>query len=249
MRLARLAGGVALVLVFLAILIATAPARLLNRVLPGEQIVLAGVEGTVWRGSASRCMLQLPPGYLHLGAVKWSLDPLSLLLFSPRITFASSWGGQVAEGQLRLRGQKDLDLRDLELQLDAELVQKFAPLAVDGMLSAQFEELALRDGLPYSASGRLVWQDAGFQSPRGRVPLGSYAVDVAQAPGEALLGDVITLAGALRAEGRVELRGRTYRIDVALRGDGPLDDQLNDALALMAAPQGDGYRITLESTF
>ena len=171
MRLARLAGGVALVLVFLAILVATTPARLLNRVIPGDQIVLAGVTGTVWQGSASRCMLQLPPGYVHLGAVKWSLDPLSLLLFSPRITFASSWGGQVVEGQLRLRGQRDLDVRDLELQVDAELVQKFAPLAVDGVLSAQFATLSLRDGLPYSAEGRLVWQDAGFQSPRGRVPM------------------------------------------------------------------------------
>ena len=249
MRLVRLAGGIALVLLFLAILLATAPARLLNQVLPPEQIVLAGVQGTLWRGNASRCLLRLPQGYLHLGAVEWSLDPLSLLMLSPRLSFASNWGGQRVEAQLRLRGQRDLDLRNLEMQVDAELVQQFAPLAVDGMLSAEFAELALRDGLPYSARGRLVWQEAGFQSPRGRIPLGSYAVDVEQAPGAALRGEVITLGGDLLVEGRVELRNRNYSIDLTLRGDGPLDNELNNALAVMAAPQGDGYRLSLESTF
>lgn len=249
MRLLRLAGGISLVLVFIAVLVATAPARLLTYLLPGEQIVLAGVDGTVWRGSASRVMLQLPPGYLHLGAVNWSLDPLSLLLFAPRISVESAWGGQVLEGELLLRGSRDIDLKDFEMQIAADLVQKFAPLAVDGVLSAQFERLALRDGLPHSARGRLVWQDAGFQSPRGRIALGSYALDLAQEQGEALVGEVLTLGGALRAEGRVELRGRAYEIDIALRGDGPLDSELANALALMATPQGDGYRIMLQSTF
>ncbi|MEZ5568137.1 MAG: type II secretion system protein N [Halioglobus sp.] len=249
MRLLRLAGGLALVLVFIAVLIATAPARLLTYLLPDEQIVLAGVDGTLWRGRASRAMLQLPPGYLHLGAVNWSLDPVSLLLFAPRIRVESAWGGQVLEGELRVRGNRDIDLKNFEMQIAADLVQRFAPLAVDGLVSAHFEQLALRDGLPHSARGRLVWQDAGFQSPRGRIALGSYAVDLAQVPGEALVGEVLTLGGALRAEGRVELRGRAYDIDIALHGDGPLDSELTNALALMATPQGEGYRIRLQSTF
>ena len=40
---------------------------------PGEQLQLHGLTGTVWRGSASSVLLRLPQGYLQLGAVHWAL--------------------------------------------------------------------------------------------------------------------------------------------------------------------------------
>lgn len=250
MKPVRLAWGLVLIAVFSLALLAWAPARLLGLVVPAEQLQLAGLSGTVWNGSASRCVLQLPQGALHLGAVTWSLRPSSLLTLSPRLRFDSEWGSQRLSGDVRAGLNGDVTLRNLDARLPADLVQQFAPLAVDGVLSAQVEELVLRDGLPHRAAGRLVWEDAGFQSPRGRVPLGTYALDVQQPPGDMLEGVVLTLSGNLLAEGRVELEGRRYRIDVGLIGDGPLDPMLNNALSLMAAPDDrGGYRILLESEF
>jgi len=249
MRWSRFGWGVALALFFVAALVVYAPARLLGLVLPAEQVVMTGFEGTLWRGGASRCLLRLPPGFLHLGAVRWSLDPASLLLLSPRLSVSSQWGNQTLNGSLRLRGGRDIDLTDFDMRASADLVQNFAPLAVDGVFSVQLEQLSLREGLPHSARGRAVWQDAGFQSPRGRVPLGSYALDIEQPPGEVLVGDVITLGGPLQAEGRIELRGRVYAINLLLGSDETLDPQLQDALALMAAPEGDRYRVSLKGEF
>ena len=249
MRVSHLAWGVALALFFTLVLLAGAPARLLGLVLPSEQVLMGGFQGTLWRGSASRCVLQLPAGPLHLGAVNWSLDPLSLLAFAPRLNIGSQWGTQRIAGDLRLRGSRDLDLEDFEVQASAELVQRFAPLAVDGGLSVQLAQLSVRDGLPFSADGRLVWQDGGFRSPRGRVPLGTFALDFQQPKGEALRGEVITISGSLQAQGQVELDGRRYAIDVAVDSDGPLDPQLKNALDLMAAPENGGYRIALDSEF
>ena len=122
----------------------------------------------------------------------------------------SRWGGQTVSGEFTLRGARDLDVRDLELSVAADLVRRFAPLAVDGTVSAQVGELALRDGLPARADGRLVWQDGVFLSPRGRVPLGSFAVEFRQGDGEPLRGRVLTLAGPLQADGEVELSQRHY---------------------------------------
>jgi len=248
-RLSLLIQLTALLLACIVALAASAPAHLLARLVPQEQLVMTGFQGTLWRGSASRCLLRLPPGYVHLGEVRWSLAPASLLSLAPRVQVGSSWGDQTLQGELRLRGASELEVAGLEVRADAALVQQFAPLAIDGRLELSLDQLRLRDGLPHSGRGRAVWRNAGFIAPRGRVPLGSYAVDFAQPPGEALRAQVITLAGPLRAEGRVELRGRQYLIDVLLDSERELDPQLQQALSLMAAPEGDGYRIEFESRF
>jgi hypothetical protein len=67
----RLVGAAALILLFVGALVVTAPARLLYRVVPGDQLLLRGLAGTVWQGSASGVLLRLPQGYLQLGAVQW----------------------------------------------------------------------------------------------------------------------------------------------------------------------------------
>ena len=54
MRVSHLAWGVALALFFSLVLLAAAPARLLGLVLPSEQVLMDGFQGTLWRGSASR---------------------------------------------------------------------------------------------------------------------------------------------------------------------------------------------------
>lgn len=247
--LSRIGIGAILIVVLAAALLSAAPARLLALVLPADQVSLQGLDGTVWQGSASRCVLQLPQGNLHLGAIRWSLSPLSLLRLAPQVTLNSQWGAQRINGELVLRGARDVDVRQLEMEVAAQLVQRFAPLAIDGNVSLQVQQLSVRDGLPASANGRMVWQDGGFRSPRGRVPLGTYALQFEQPPGEALRGQVITLAGDLQAEGEVALSGRQYRIDVLVSSAGEFDPQLKQALSLMATPEGPNYRLRLEAGF
>lgn len=247
--MARLPWALALFALFLVTLLANAPARLLAHVLPGEQVILQGLDGTVWNGSASRCMIELPVGFLHLGSVRWSLDPWSLLTLAPRLELQSNWGRQTAAGSLRLRGSQDLLVEDFEGRVGADLLRRFAPLAVGGSFEVQLAVLELREGLPHRAKGRLVWQQASWLSPRGPVPLGSYALDVEQPAGEALVGEVVTLQGPLEARGGVRLEGRRYALDVFAGGDAALNDDLNNALALLAAPEPDGYRIALEGEF
>lgn len=249
MKLSHLLGGAALLLVLLVSLIATAPARLLSLVVPADQLLMQGFSGTVWHGSASRCMLRLPAGFLHLGTVQWSLKPLSLLLLSPRLSVTSEWGSQVVAGNLVLRGASDLDLNDLEARVSADLLRQFAPVAVNGSFSMQVAQLKLRDGMPYSGEGRIVWEQGGWQSPRGNVALGTYALEFEQIEDKPLLGEVLTVSGPLDAQGAVQLDGRQYRIDVLLRGDEVLDEQLKQALSLVAVPENDDFRILLEGDF
>jgi len=245
----RLVWVAVLALLLFVNLVLSAPARLLRLALPGEQLLMHSLAGTVWHGSANSVLLRLPQGYLQLGTVQWSLRPLSLLLLAPHLTVRTEWGNQTLAGELVLRGQRDLDVFNLEGQLAADLLGRFAPVAVDGMFILQLEKLQLHDGLPYSTAGRLVWQDGGWQSPQGLVPLGSYAMDVKQAPGEALQGQVITLAGPLQASGTVQLQSRRYAVDILLGSEGGLDAQLQQMLSLIAVAEDAGYRIGVQGDF
>lgn len=249
MNKSRLVWAAVLALLFLMSLVMSAPARLLSHIVPPEQLLISGLAGTVWQGSASSVLVRLPQGYFQLGAVQWSLQPLSLLLLAPHLTVSSEWGNQTFSGELVLRGQRDFDVLNAEGQLAAILLSRFAPVSVVGMFNLQLDRLELRQGLPHSALGRLVWQDSGWQSVRGLVPLGSYALDFEQIPEEALRGQVITLAGPLQASGSLELNDRRYEVDVLLGTEDVMDSQLQSMLSLIAVPEEGGYRISLASDF
>ena len=57
---------------------------------------------------------------------------------------------------------------------------------------------------------------------------------------------MVTLGGSLRADGRITLSDGNYDVDVLLAGDGLEDPQLRQALQLVAAPEGKGFRVALQ---
>ena len=242
----RTAGVMALLLLLLVCLVATAPARLLGLLLPGEQLVMQGFGGTIWQGSASRCLVQVGPGYLHLGAVRWQLHPLSLVTLAPRLSVESQWGSQTLSGEVVMRGERDLDVRDLSANVSADLLRQFVPVSLAGTLSLQLETLRLRGGLPSAGASRLVWQRGAWLAPTGPVPLGSYAMEFSQVPGQELVAEILTLSGPVNAEGGARLLGRAYSLELLVVGEGALDQRLRQALSLVARPAGDGFRLKLE---
>tara|TARA_R110001592_G_scaffold363371_1_gene685606 strand:- start:223281 stop:224033 length:753 start_codon:yes stop_codon:yes gene_type:complete len=245
----RTLRALALALLLLGCLLATAPARLLGLVLPSDMVIMQGFSGTLWQGTASRCLVRTPGGFLHLGAVKWRLQPWSLIRFAPRISLDSDWGSQSLNTELVLRGGQDVDLAALEATIPADLLSQFAPVELAGVLQVQAEYLVLRGGLPVEGKGRLVWLNGAWNSPSGPLPLGSYALDFAQAPDAALQGQVLTLAGEVTAQGSVQLQGRSYGIDITVQNEAGLDGRLQQALSLVARPVENGYRLKLSGDF
>lgn len=239
----------ALALLLLVCLLATAPARLLGLLLPSEMVIMQGFSGTLWRGEASRCMVQTPAGLLHLGVVKWRLSPWSVILFSPHLSLDSDWGSQTLITDLVLHGGQDVDLTALEATIPADLLRQFVPVELTGVLQLQAEILALRGGVPVEGKGRLVWLNGGWDSPSGPVPLGSYALDFSQPPDAALVGQVLTLAGEVTAQGSVELEDRSYGVDITVQSEAGLDVRLQQALSLVARPVENGFRINLNGDF
>ena len=236
-------AGAALGTLFLLCVIATAPARLLDEVLPADIVIIQGFSGTIWRGNASRCLVAVGQGYIHLGELRWSLNPLSLLLLSPSLSLESSWGRQRLKTGLRLTGSDEIEFSELDAVFSGQLLRHLLPLSVKGEFTAQLSHLKLTSGRPESANGRLVWRQATWESPRGSVPLGSYAMDIQQLPGEQLEANTTTIEGPVHAEGSVSLAGKRYSVDILITGDGDLDPQLAQALSLVSKPVAAGHHI------
>jgi general secretion pathway protein N len=241
----RLVGAAALALLLFVNLVVSAPARLLNLFVPGELVVLRGLSGTVWDGTASGVLIRLPQGYFQLGTLEWSLHPLSLLTLAPHLTLNTEWGRQTLAAEVIVQNSQDIDVLNLEAQVAANLLGRFAPVAVGGLFSLQAELLQVRDGMPFGGEGRLVWQDAGWNSPRGLVPLGTFALDFQQPEGDALQGQIVTLSGPMQATGSLQLHQRHYEVDVLLSSEVALDAQVQQMLSLIAQPEGVGFRLKL----
>jgi general secretion pathway protein N len=234
-------------LLVLLYLLANAPARLIHLALPGDEVILQGFSGSLWQGHASRALVAVPAGHLALGAVSWKLSPVSLLLMAPQLDIESEWGSQTASGKITLRNSSSLDLEDFNGSVSAELIKQVMPLMVSGNLSAQLEHLKIRDGRPVAGQGRLVWQNAAWNSPQGLMNLGSYGLDFEQPEGSALTGEVVTIAGPVNADGEISLDGNRYGVHLTIGSKQGLDSQLNQALSLIAQPlpQG-GYQVDLD---
>jgi general secretion pathway protein N len=240
-----LAGVLALVLLLL-LLVASAPAHLLLRFLENTPITAEGLQGTLWQGRAGRVLVLTDAGLLHLGEIEWSLRPWSLLMLAPQLELSSRWGGQQLQAEVQVRGRNDIKLENLDVSFDAALLRHLAPIALQGVVSLQAQHLHLRNGVPVQAEGRLLWQQAAWDSPRGVLPLGSFVLDVAQPRGGDLVGEVLTLTGPVQATGRLQLAQTSYSISVLIAHEGAWEPQLQEALSLLARPVAGGYDLRLE---
>lgn len=248
--MSRTKFGVLAALVLLAIMVVTAPARVILPFLPGDRVLLQGVSGSLWQGASSRALVALQGSYLHLGRLTWSLAPMSLLTLGPRLELDSRWGGQLIQGDVVYHSANSLELSSVEAVFPAALVRQFIPLELSGSFSLLLEHLVIDEGMPVQGNGRIVWQDGGWLSPQGKRRLGSYAIDFEQPEGgSGLLGEVVTLAGELQASGDVSLEGNNYTIDIVLSGQGLEDPQLQQALQLVAIPEGDRFRVKMQGSF
>lgn len=240
--------GLALFVLLLILLIVSAPARLLGFVVSSDVLVMQGFSGSIWRGSAARCVVRVGHGYLNLGSVKWHLKPMTLLTFSPTIDLESQWGRQAISGIVTLKSieNNDIDIADLDATISAGLLRQFAPLQVEGEISALAQSLSIRSGMLDEGEGQIVWRDAAWTSPTGSIELGSYAMNFEQPAGQSLTGEILTISGPVKARGDIELNERNYTLNAFIEADPGLNQQVQQAISLFAQPVAGGYRIALD---
>ena len=136
-----------------------------------------------------------------------------------------------------------LQVNNSELRIDLGWCV-LLPLYVGGQLEADIESLSLTaESLPTEANGRLVWENAAWRAIGGDVSLGSYVVDITTTEA-GIRASIITLKGALEVDGSVTIAGDSYRVMANLSGPAARNEAFQRN-ALLATPNGNGYRIEL----
>ena len=230
----------------IALLVTRAPASLLGNALP-PAVNVTGLAGTVWKGEAAYVEIPLQAKPFALGRISWTLNPMGLF-FGDVIRLRSDWGSQTVDVSVSPALKGSFDVNDAQLRIDLGWLRQLLPFYVGGQLKADLASLTVTpDGRPTTANGRVVWENATWRAVGGDVSLGSYAVDVTTSDA-GIRATIITLKGALEVDGSVTIVGDSYRVMANLTGPAARNEAFQQAIALLAVPNGSGYRIELSGT-
>lgn len=186
-------------LVVLAGLIMLFPARVAYRWFAPEPFVASGISGTIWSGKASEATAN---GF-YLRDLNWTFRPLKLFTGKVAYSVESKFASGFMQGQLGLGFGGSVYATGLRAALPLEAIQSIPAIAGSrGMLTLDFEQLKISDGLPVIADGYVELAD--LMNPLlHREPIGGFRADFfSQDPGiSASIEDttaVIDLAGSLQ---------------------------------------------------
>ena len=225
---------------FLVFLVALIPARVAIGWIAPPNVVLNGVTGTIWNGSAA----QLGVNGKLVGRLRWSDGSWLTLIGRP------SWQVELDRSDGFLRGHVgatmggSLRARDLEGATSLPALKGLAPVGnSEGDISIRLDEIAVDVGLLERISGRVVidrLRPPGLREGDLGTLMVSFTGDD-EAPLTSLIeneGGPITVVDGrivLQPDGSYEIGGR-----IAATEDAPRD--ISQAMQFMGSPDADGYR-------
>ncbi len=211
-------------------------------------IKIAGVNGTVWSGTAAA--VQAPAPAVPVSNLQWRFKPERLLSgnAAARLNFEVLGGEGAADVFRNLAG--NMTVQDGSLNVPAKNLEQFLPLPVaefGGNVLADIIKLEIENDLLKSTRGSVVWRQA---SVAGAVnaQLGQVVLDVVpEGQGDQLLhkGKLTNKDGQLDITGDFQLdQVGNYRADVRLKPNNTTPPELNGMLGMVGKRASDGsYRI------
>ncbi|HEY8539365.1 MAG TPA: type II secretion system protein N [Steroidobacteraceae bacterium] len=213
--------GVVAYLVFATV---TLPANVVVPRVQPPSVTLAGLDGTIWNGSAQ--VLQVAG--THLGSVRWKLHVLPLLTLRPAATVEIRRTDGFARGDVSFSGNR-VALEDVSAALPiSALPPRAVPGGWQGSINARFAALTLADGWPIAAAGTV--ELLNLTGPARRpMNLGSLQVTFPAAAGDSdtLTGTINDIEGPIELTGTLQLKAsdRSYLVDgwIKTKPDAPAD--------------------------
>jgi len=149
------------------------PARVAYQWFAPPEISLAGIDGSIWSGSAR----ETQANGIYLRDVEWSMRPLSL--FAGKLAYAieAKPSSGFVEGNIAVGIGGTVSFTDLRAALPLQSMQRLVGMpGISGEVNAQFDRLLLEDGIPVAAEG--VLEVANLVAPRvHRASIGGYRAE------------------------------------------------------------------------
>jgi general secretion pathway protein N len=229
------------VLAYVVLALVTLPASVVIPRVQPSGVVLAGLDGSVWNGSAEA----LQVAGIHVGSLEWNLHVLKLFALRVAADIKLKRTDGFAQGGVSV-GKRRVDLDDFSASLPLNLLPpQFAPGGWTGTANARLARLTVVDGWPVSADGTI--DIVNLTGPARRpANLGSFQVKFPVQSNEAntLVGSVSDVDGPLKIAGKIQLKStdRSYLLEglVATKPDAPAE--FARTLEFLGPPDAQGRR-------
>jgi hypothetical protein len=231
---------------YLAFTLAMFPASTALRWFGPPGMTAAGVDGTLWSGSAASCSV----GGVSAEAVRWQVNAWGLFLGR----LDADVEARIPDGFLAANvaaSPSSVRFSDLRAATSLPALSAFLP-AVRGMrgqTSVALDSLVLDSGWPTSVVGevRLSGLEAAPFIPDGSgrlLALGDYTVTFTPAPERELAAQFVDNGGPLQVSGSVTIdAARAYTLDALIKPLPGASDTLVEGLKFMTTePDAEGRR-------
>ena len=226
------------IFVFLAVLVATFPARVAFNWLAPPDVALSGISGSIWNGSAEE---GLAAG-AYIQDLTWRLKPASL--FTGKLAFVTSSkpaaGALKADVAISLNGS--LTLSNVAGNLPLDLIHPaFQQNRISGDVSLSFARVVMKDGLPVDIDGSVTVSNF-FVPDLSSAQLGDYTAQVSNSDA-GITATIDDTAGVLDVSATVTLSpDNVYQVlgEVAARPAAP--PSITQQLQMLGSPDARGFR-------
>jgi len=188
-----------LVLLFLFLVVSRTPAAwaawAVQQAMPN--VWLSSVEGTLWRGTAKSAQVDLGPAPLALGEVRWSLNPFSLLVAQPCVTFSTKLPGQTLTGKLcQSVFSQQTRVSDMRLDAPISVLKPILPIDASGFVSILVNRASFRaDAYVEEIDGQMSWENARANTGQSWINLGTFGATAKENGEGGIAAEVFDVAG------------------------------------------------------
>lgn len=238
--------------VYVAFALASFPASIAYRWFAPDALALAGIEGTVWHGSAAYGGVE----GLAFSGLRWQLNPVALLTGRVRLSAELRLPDGRASAKLTVSGRR-IEIDDLRAATELATLRQWLRLGdTRGKASATLATLTLVDGRPVAADGEIRVESLAipplFPTPGVTiVELGNYSAKVSSPDSAGLVGAIRDQDGPLELTGTLSLTAdQQYRLDAQIRPRADAPDILVQGIENMSTEKSaDGrYHLVLSGS-
>ena len=239
-------------------LLATLPARTVFGWFANDQVRAFGIEGNIWRGSATSLVV----GQTQFSPVTWQFTPTTLFALKLGFKVEAQQDDGFVWSRVEVSPRGKVALKDLQAALPVESLSKTLQLSgLAGELDAHMTEILLDTGWPSRVNGRVkvkglrvdIYYDNIFGRRRGPPQnelLGGYVLTFADQRGDPLMGHIEDLDGPLEVDGTLTLKGdRSYLVEGLIAPRPSASSQLGKVLRLFGPAEDGGHRVAVEGSF
>ena len=226
------------VLTFVVGLLSLFPARVAYRWFAPPEVLLGGIDGTVWNGSARQASVS----GLYLQDLRWRVKPLQLIIGRVAAVVEARPASGFIEGDVSIGIGGSLKVRDMNASLPLNAVATLVNMqGLQGSASARFERIVVEDGLPVAADGEFTVAD--LVAPRVyRGSIGGYRAEFFT-QNNGVVASVEDTDGSIDVAGSLQVSSdRSYQFIAKLAPKPGMPESIERQLRILGSPDDRGQR-------